>query len=57
MNPYKVIATSDLVGIIELVSDSITLSDIHNRYTGIFVIDRLKKYLEEVNKDIPWEIV
>lgn len=52
MKPYQVVATGDQSGIIEIVTESETTSDIHKDYggaLGAFKKNTLKDYLEDNN--------
>ena len=52
MKPYKVISTWDHTGIIEMVPNSTTISDIHSQFggaTGALNKETIIKYLETHN--------
>jgi phosphatidylinositol-4,5-bisphosphate 3-kinase len=54
MKPYRVVATADNVGMIEIVQDSMTISKIQKKVSGkfgAFVKETIKDYLRENSKD------
>ena len=56
MKPYRVLATNDQVGMIEMVEKSDTLSDIHNDHGSktmgaLFNRESIWRYLKTYNTD------